>query len=268
MLLLFLGEGWKIESAGGVTGEAYVAEHKGEKLFIKRNSTPFIAVLSAEGIVPKLLWTKRLENGDVITAQRFICGRELKAHEMKGKNVAKLLAKIHRSAELLDLYTRMDNEPLTPSTIIEDIRKKASSIDIDDLIEHAFIYLYENQEKIASEEKVVCHCDINHNNWMISNKGELYLIDWDGARVADPALDLGFLLYLYVPKEEWEEWLHHYGVCLTPQLCERMRWYAIAQILSLIIWHTEKKEWTELKKWKDLLKEIMEEKNAGKPFFF
>lgn len=254
---MFLGEGWKIQSAGGITGEAYVAEQGNEKLFIKRNSTPFIAVLSAEGIVPKLLWTKRLENGDVITAQQWICGRELKSYEMKEANVAKFLAKIHRSAELLDLYMRMDNQPLTPKRIIEDIRKKVALIPIDDVIERAFIYLYENQSKIECEEMVVCHCDINHNNWMISDTGELYLIDWDGAKVADPALDLGILLYLYVPKASWKEWLHQYGAEYTEELHERMQWYVISQLMYLIIWHLQREEFSEANKWKQQLKELV-----------
>lgn len=38
--------------AGGATGDAYYAEHNGQQLFLKRNSSPFLAVLSAEGIVP------------------------------------------------------------------------------------------------------------------------------------------------------------------------------------------------------------------------
>lgn len=63
-----LGQEWEIIPAGGATGAAYFAQHKGQRLFLKRNSSPFLAVLSAEGIVPKLIWTKRLENGDVITA--------------------------------------------------------------------------------------------------------------------------------------------------------------------------------------------------------
>ena len=40
-----------------------MAEQDGQKLFLKRNSNPFIAALSAEGIVPKLVWTKRIETG-------------------------------------------------------------------------------------------------------------------------------------------------------------------------------------------------------------
>jgi len=58
---LDLGEGWEVHPAGGATGEAYIAQYEGQnKLFLKRNSSPFLAVLSAEGIVPKLMWTKRM----------------------------------------------------------------------------------------------------------------------------------------------------------------------------------------------------------------
>lgn len=64
-----LGTGWLVRPAGGLTGEAFIAEKNGKRLFLKRNTSPFLAVLSAEGIVPKLIWTKRIENGDVITAQ-------------------------------------------------------------------------------------------------------------------------------------------------------------------------------------------------------
>lgn len=90
---LFFEKGWVIQPAGGVTGEAFYATHKNEKLFLKRNSSPFLAVLSAEGIVPKLVWTKRLENGDVITAQQWITGRKLEPEDMSSERVAKLLKK-------------------------------------------------------------------------------------------------------------------------------------------------------------------------------
>ena len=72
-----LGQEWEISPAGGATGEAFIAVNDDQKLFLKRNSSPFLAVLSAEGIVPKLMWTRRLENGDVITAQHWHPGREL-----------------------------------------------------------------------------------------------------------------------------------------------------------------------------------------------
>ena len=38
----------------------------------------------------------------------------------------------------------------------------------------------------------------------LDENNQLYLIDWDGAVVADPAIDIGTLLYWYIPRESWE----------------------------------------------------------------
>lgn len=44
----------------------------------------------------------------------------------------------------------------------------------------AFEFLEREQQNVAYEDYVVCHGDINHNNWLLSNENELFLIDWDG----------------------------------------------------------------------------------------
>ena len=94
---------------------------------------------------------------------------------------------------------------------------------------------------IECDENVVCHCDVNHNNWLITEKDELFLIDWDGAVIADPAIDLGMLLYSYVPRSEWGQWLERYGKKLDAGLEMRMKWHAISQVLLSIQWHQCKK---------------------------
>lgn len=241
MLEHLLGKEWQVIPAGGVTGEAYYAQYGEEKLFLKRNSSPFLAVLSAEGIVPKLLWTKRLENGDVITAQKWISGRELKSYEMNDKNVAHLLGKIHRSKELLEMFKRIGNLPLTPQAIFEDLTEKIAETLIDrSIIFESLSFLKNQLNEIENDEYVVCHSDLNHNNWIYSETKELYLIDWDGAIVADPALDLGLLLYLYIPIKDWETWLSNYGVPLTDELCKRMHWYVISQTIYEILWYKQR----------------------------
>ena len=87
------GQDWEITPAGGATGEAFFATNDNQKLFLKRNSSPFLAVLSAEGIVPKLVWTKRMANGDVITAQQCLDGREFKPSEMTQESCSKTIKK-------------------------------------------------------------------------------------------------------------------------------------------------------------------------------
>ncbi|WP_017726526.1 phosphotransferase [Halalkalibacterium ligniniphilum] len=257
---MLLGEGWQVKPAGGATGEAYIAEQGEQKLFLKRNSSPFLAVLSAEGIVPKLLWTKRLENGDVITAQRWIHGRELKAFEMKEGHVAQLLAKIHHSVELLDMFKRIGNEPLTPKIIIEDLQnslKRNLFEEEDTVVERAMQYLEAYCDQVSQEHYVVCHCDINHNNWIISKNGDLYLIDWDGATVADPALDIGLLLYSYIPESEWEKWLSNYGLEMNENLRLRMHWYVVSQTISVMLWHIEREQTEEVNTWRDYLHSLI-----------
>lgn len=252
------GHDWEIVPAGGATGEAFYAKNDEQRLFLKRNSSPFLAVLSAEGIVPKLIWTKRMENGDVITAQQWLNGRELKASDMNRESVAKLLRKIHSSKPLLGMLTRMGKSPLQPETLLHLIEEELDC----DLKEQAAViqsvdFLKKEVSHIHCEENTVCHCDVNHNNWLLAENNQLYLIDWDGAMIADPAIDLGMLLYWYIPKEEWSNWLERYGVQLTDDLLLRMKWYVIAQTLTSIQWHKNKFRFQEMDKWLSYLDELL-----------
>ncbi|WP_203361445.1 phosphotransferase family protein [Bacillus sp. REN10] len=234
------GQEWEITPAGGVTGKAYFARCGGQQLFLKKNSSPFLAVLSAEGIVPKLIWTKRLENGDVVSAQHWLEGRELKPHEMVKSRVAHLMCKIHSSQPLLSMLERIGMKPSTPEIIMQEIQIRLD----EDTLKHQEVllglqFLQENMTKVGHNHYVVCHGDVNHNNWLLSKENELFLIDWDGAMIGDPAIDLGMLLYKYIDKHEWETWLSDYGLTFTPHLEWRMKWYVIAQMLLSIQWDKE-----------------------------
>ncbi|WP_143745423.1 phosphotransferase family protein [Marinococcus halophilus] len=233
VLELLMGDGWTIEPAGGSSGEAYLARAGEQVLFLKRNSSPFLAVLSAEGIVPKLLWTKRQANGDVITAQRWVDGRELTGGDMDNKRVAQLLSKIHSSSELLDMFMRIGNHARTPEATTTVLRKQQERLPyITTSMAGALDELAGTSGEVQPPRLVVCHGDMNHNNWMFDANGDLYLVDWDNATVSDPALDLALILYEYIPKEEWEVWLQEYGLPLTSHLQRRMRWQIISHLLD------------------------------------
>ena len=53
----------------------------------------FYSGIISEGIVPKLVWTKRIETGEVVTAQHWKNGRELTFDEMHEERVAQLMKK-------------------------------------------------------------------------------------------------------------------------------------------------------------------------------
>ncbi|TKC15863.1 phosphotransferase family protein [Robertmurraya kyonggiensis] len=244
------GQEWEIVPAGGATGEAFFAQHDGQRLFLKRNSSPFLAVLSAEGIVPKLIWTKRLESGDVITAQQWLEGRELKPPEMNYERVAKLLHKIHCSDPLLGMLKRMGKSPLQPNYLLYSIEETLDQ----ELLAHPIVtsslqFLKHELANIPTDLQVVCHGDVNHNNWLLTEEDDqLYLIDWDGAMIGDPAIDLGMLLYWYIPQDKWIDWVRLYGIELTDHLRLRMKWYFVAQTLNSIQWLKDKERTEEMEK--------------------
>ncbi|MFD1851156.1 phosphotransferase family protein [Oceanobacillus bengalensis] len=240
-----LGDGWKLTPAGGLTGEAFIAEKENKRLFLKRNSSPFLAVLSAEGIVPKLVWTRRMENGDVITAQEWLEGRELKPNDMKDQKVADLLHKIHHSTELLDMLMRLGINPLTSDEIFASIKQTLIDMNLIHKYEAVRIsleYLDILLPKTRNKKLVVCHSDLNHNNLLMSNDGSLFLIDWDNATIADPASDYGLILKGYIPREDWNGWLEKYGVEEEENLLERMYWYLLLNALQYLCWHLGRKE--------------------------
>ncbi|PAV30109.1 phosphotransferase [Virgibacillus profundi] len=240
-----LGTGWEVMPAGGLTGDAYIATKNNERLFLKRNSSPFLAVLSAVGIVPKLIWTKRMENGDVITAQEWLDARELKPLEMQHHQVAELLRKIHHSSELLHMLMRMGKKPVTSDESFINMSERLDSTDLitkyDD-VRIAMRYL-EQLLPITGEQKlVVCHGDLNHNNLLLTNKGSLYLVDWENAIIADPVTDYGMVLKWYIPKENWNDWLRNYGIAKDEHLIKRMYWYLLLDGLNYLSWHSERNE--------------------------
>lgn len=256
------GQEWEIVPAGGATGEAFIAQHDDQRLFLKRNSSPFLAVLSAEGIVPKLIWTKRLENGDVITAQQWLKGRELKPQDMNTNRVAKLLRKIHKSDALLGMLKRMGKTPLEPVQLLAILAQELDNdVKSHAAIGEALLFLHQELDNIHYEEKVVCHCDVNHNNWLLTESNQLYLIDWDGAMIADPAIDLGMMLYWYLPKDKWMDWLEMYEIDLTDELMLRMKWYTIAQTISSIQWHKNKDRFEEMNHWIKYLSALVAQEN-------
>ncbi len=258
MLEELFGQEWEIVPAGGATGKAFFAKHEEQRLFLKRNSSPFLAVLSVEGIVPKLVWTRRLETGDVITAQQWLNGRELKQSEMNNERVAKLLKKIHSSKPLLEMLKRLGKSPLAPNMLLRMIEEQIDGeLRQNQTVLVALEFLRKELLNIQCDEKTVCHCDVNHNNWLLAENNQLYLIDWDGAMIADPAIDLGMLLYWYIPKKEWADWVSRYGITLTDDLLLRMKWYAIAQTLISIQWHKNELRFQEMEKWLQFLTGII-----------
>lgn len=225
--------GWELHPIGGDTGQAYMGTKNEERLFLKRNSSPFLAALSIEGISPKLVWTKRIGNGDVLTAQEWCSGRTLSRSEMSSSDVQRVINKVHQSQSLKRMLHRLGGRVLSPNDFYTESRfNLAPDLAVHPLIQQAITYLESHMpEDTQLEDKVVCHGDVSHKNFLLSKEEHLYLVDWDSALLADPFADLSQLLARYIAVTEWEEWLFslHQAPSLSSQ--NKLYWYGVVNCM-------------------------------------
>lgn len=92
----------------------------------------------------------------------------------------------------------------------------------------------------------VCHGDLNHKNWLLSDAHKLYLVDWDQASLGDPAFDLSVVLINYVPRAQWGTWLEAYGTHLTDDLLARIMWYGQLHLLEAVRSGYNQQRYTEM----------------------
>lgn len=230
-----MDSGWQLHPIEGDTGLAYMGTRENERVFIKRNSTPLLAALSAEGLTPKLIWSKRTANGDVVTAQEWVEGRTLTKEEMLSEEVLNTIRQFHQSANLMQMLQRIQGEEYTPQRFIDDyLTNLQSGLATNSFLSTVLSYLHYTIEDVYESGKTVCHGDLNHQNFIDATNGNLYLVDWESVRLADPISDLTMLLVQYVPLSDWKQWLAEYGVQVSTNIYERIEWYSLMNCLLLI----------------------------------
>lgn len=248
--------GWTLDEQ---YNEDYYFSKDNHKYFIKRNATPIVTVLSIEGIVPKLRWTKRLINGDVLIAQDFENGRTFNPEDMTDKRIPYILKKVHNSQKIKKIMKAQGYKEETAESLLykvkhlmsEELRRNKDIVD-------AILYLEKNLPS-KDIEYCPCHADLHNDNWLLSDKNKLFLVDWEEVILGDPAIDISFILYRYIPQKNWKNWLSMYGQELTLSYRLRLKWYIIFQTIIMVIWYNEKKQFSNMNNWLVFLNKIFYE---------
>lgn len=226
---------WQIQPIDSESGLTYQGETEKGKVFIKRNSSPFLTVLSQEGIAPKLLWTKRISNGDVVTAQEWIEGRVLTPEEMITEHdVVEILHRVHVSPLLNKMLKKIEFTMITPEKLFGNLNEHLISefSNLDEQSKKIVHYLLMNYPNFPIDNYTVCHGEPLEKNWLLAESGRLFLVDWDTVVFADPAYDLSLILSSYLPYNQWDRWLESYDILSGEKLFERIKWYALFHLLT------------------------------------
>ncbi len=169
----------------------------------------------------------------MLTAQEWCNGRTLKKTEMNSRKVAEILGKIHQSDTLKRMLYRVGGQVISAVDLIVDYENDlASDLATHPVLEKAYHYLMSELPLGYTEDDIrVCHADISSENMLLSDEGELFIVDWDTTMLTDYLIDIGQLFARYIEKENWGKWLEENNLTYTENEKKRVYWYAIIHLL-------------------------------------
>lgn len=243
---------WHLHPLAGDTGQSYMGINQGQKVFIKKNASPFLAALTKEGLAPRLVWTRRVGSGDVIIAQEWLDAKGISKKEIANcPQTMAILKKLHRSDSLTSMLYRLGGREVLPTDFLQEYEDSLPKELADHfLLQDIFYKLSKSIPEFNPLEICACHGDVNHKNWLQADNGRIFLVDWDSAKLGDPIIDVGLLLCRYVSRERWRDWLVYYGLIENEKVLHKISWYGLVQQLLHI------KRRFELKNQEDLIQEI------------
>lgn len=221
----------------GNSGKAYMGTYpSGDRVFVKLNTTPILAALASEQIAPQLLWTKRMANGDMMSAQEWLDGRILTKQDMNSKQIVQILLRMHRSKALVNQLLQLNYKIENPYDLLVDWEKNVPlQLQENSYLQSVVKELKRSLPEFRSELATIVHGDVRHSNWVITTSGLIYLVDWDSVRLTDRMYDVAQLLSHYIPRIYWEEWLSLYGYKNNEKVMRKLYWYGQFSYLSQIL---------------------------------
>lgn len=221
----------------GKSGQAFMGTYpSGERVFVKMNTTPILAALAKEQIAPQLLWSKRTNAGDVMSAQEWLDGRLLERPDMGSKQIVQILLRLHKCKPLVNQLLQLNYRFENPYDLLAKWEQNAplqlrGNTYLQSLIQDLKRHLPEFKTELAT----IVHGDVCHSNWVITTSGLIYLVDWDTVRLTDRMYDVAHLVSHYIPRHHWRDWLTYYGYKNNELVHQKFIWYGQLSYLNQML---------------------------------
>ena len=179
----------------GKSGKAYMGSYPdGERVFVKMNTTPILAGLAKEQIAPQLLWSRRLPDGNVMTAQEWLSGEILGPDGLERKQIFDILIRLHRSRPLMTQLTKLGYALEHPNDLLDNwVEKVPMALKSNQYLQSIIADLRKNLPAFREDYATIVHGDV---------------------------------LSHYIPEARWEEWLIYYGYKYNEKVLEKLYWYS------------------------------------------
>ena len=234
----------KLTPISGNSGKAFMGSYPdGKRVFIKMNTSPILPGLAKEQIAPQLLWIRRLSDGRDMCAQEWLTGKILTPKDMNRKQIIDILTRLHRSRPLMTQLTRLGYTMERPADLLRAwLNDTPDVLKNNQFISFVINDMRENLPTFREDYATIVHGDVRHSNWIETNSGLIYLVDWDSVRLTDRMFDVAHLLCHYIPEYRWVEWLTNYGYKNNQTVMNKLFWYAQLSYLSQITKYYENQD--------------------------
>ena len=220
----------------GKSGKAYMGSYPdGKRVFVKMNTSPILPGLAREQIAPQLLWTRRLADGRDMCAQEWLTGKILTPYDMNRKQIITILNRLHRSRPLMKQLSRLGYTMEKPVDLLRSWQQEVPEIlQQNHYLNSVIAELGKTVPGFREDHATIVHGDLRHSNWIETESGLVYLVDWDSVRLTDRMFDVAHLLCHYIPDHQWRQWLRDYGYKYNQTVLDKLYWYGQYSYLSQI----------------------------------
>lgn len=242
----FSSQKWEITPPPKGTGnETYFAKSNGQAYFIKLGAQiEKHQVMSSLGISPQVIEIGYLEDGTSILIQNQINARKPTRRDFHQyfSKFAQAIRITHQSESMIRILPKKSSNSYKDVglEILAQIKRRwekykskvSSSVEyVDERIENLVFQI----RQFRGSGLVASHNDICNANWLVSQDGNIYLIDFESMSQDDPALDIGALLWWYYPANMRDEFLGLVGYGKDEYFRNRMRIRMAVYCLNIIL---------------------------------
>ncbi len=200
--------------------------------------------MASIGLTPPVLSFGFLEDGSSILVQPYINGRTPTRRDFSTHidDFAIAIKKVHQCEPVKKTLSEVstDQYSLIGLQALDKIqsrwRKYRPLLHTSaNYIDKSLIMLREKVSRFTGAGLVASHNDINNSNWIMTEVGELFMVDLDSMSHDDPALDVGAILWWYYPPEMRQEFLRIVGYAHDHEFKTRMQVRMAMHCLNIIL---------------------------------
>ena len=171
-----------------------------------------------------------------MSAQEWLNGEILTPNGMSKKQVVNILTRLHRSRPLMN--------PIEKNlAILWNLHQNCSILGAigcqialrqNHYIQSVVKNLRKTVPAFREDYATIVHGDVRHSNWIETESGLIYLVDWDSVRLTDRMLDVAHILSHYIPDSNWRDWLGYYGYKYNQKVFDKLYWFGQYSFLCQI----------------------------------